>query len=104
MKHEHKPLPEDVHTVVLGMGDLNGLLRGKRIPADNWTNVCESGMAMSNAIFAIDMNCDVWDTPYANFGTGYPDLYVMPTGDVNPIAWEDGVVFSYREAVGHDPV
>ena len=102
MKHEHKPLPEDVHTVVLGMGDLNGLLRGKRIPADNWTNVCESGMAMSNAIFAIDMNCDVCDTPYAYFGTGYPDLYVMPTGDVNPIPWEDGVVFSYGEAVGHD--
>ena len=102
MSHKPKPLPEGVHTVVLGMGDLNGLLRGKRIPADNWNNICASGMAMANAIFAIDMNCDVWDTPYANFETGYPDLYVMPTGDVYPIPWEEGVVFSFGEAVGHD--
>ena len=67
MGQEHKPLPEGVHTVVLGIGDLNGLLRGKRIPAENWTNICESGMALSNAMFVIDMTCDVWDTPYTNW-------------------------------------
>ena len=64
MSLTNNQLPEGTHTVVLGMGDLNGLLRGKRIPAENWSNICESGMAMSNAIFAIDMTCDVWDTPY----------------------------------------
>ena len=50
MSQEHKPLPEGVHTVVLGMGDLNGLLRGKRIPAENWANICESGMALAQYV------------------------------------------------------
>ena len=106
MGQEHKPLPEGVHTVVLGMGDLNGLLRGKRIPAENWANICESGMAMSNATFAIDMTCDVWDTPYTNWDTGYPDVHVMPIGEVHPIPWEEGVVYSFSESVGtdHQPV
>ena len=106
MGQEHKPLPEGVHTVVLGMGDLNGLLRGKRIPAENWANICESGMAMANAIFAIDMTCDVWDTPYTNWDTGYPDVHVMPIGEVHPIPWEEGVVYSFSESVGtdHQPV
>jgi len=102
MGQEHKPLPEGAHTVVLGIGDLNGLLRGKRIPAENWTNICESGMALSNAMFAIDMTCDVWDTPYTNWDTGYPDFHVMPIGEVHPIPWEEGVVYSFAEAVGAD--
>ena len=102
MTQEHKPLPEGVHTVVLGMGDLNGLLRGKRIPAENWANICESGMALANAIFAIDMTCDVWDTPYTNWDTGYPDMHVMPIGEVHPIPWEEGVVYSFAECVDGD--
>ena len=106
MSLTNNQLPEGTHTVVLGMGDLNGLLRGKRIPAKNWTNICESGMALSNAIFAIDMTCDVWDTPYTNWDTGYPDVHVMPIGEVHPIPWEEGVVYSFSESVGtdHQPV
>ena len=106
MSLTNNQLPEGTHTVVLGMGDLNGLLRGKRIPAENWSNICESGMAMSNAIFAIDMTCDVWDTPYTNWDTGYPDVHVRPIGEVHPIPWEEGVVYSFSESVGtdHQPV
>ena len=106
MSLTNNQLPEGTHTVVLGMGDLNGLLRGKRIPAENWANICESGMALSNAIFAIDMTCDVWDTPYTNWDTGYPDVHVMPIGEGHPIPWEEGVVYSFSESVGtdHQPV
>ena len=106
MSLTNNQVPEGTHTVVLGMGDLNGLLRGKRIPAENWANICESGMALSNAIFAIDMTCDVWDTPYTNWDTGYPDVHVMPIGEVHPIPWEEGVVYSFSESVGtdHQPV
>ena len=57
-------LPEGTHTVVLGMGDANGIMRGKRIPATHWDNICKNGNAYSIALFAIDMTCDVWDTPY----------------------------------------
>ena len=106
MSLANNQLPEGTHTVVLGMGDLNGLLRGKRIPAENWANICESGMALSNAIFAIDMTCDVWDTPYTNWDTGYPDVHVMPIGEVHPIPWEEGVVYSFSESMDtdHQPV
>ena len=106
MSLANNQLPEGTHTEVLGMGDLNGLLRGKRIPAENWANICESGMALANAIFAIDMTCDVWDTPYTNWDTGYPDVHVMPIGEVHPIPWEEGVVYSFSESVGtdHQPV
>ena len=68
-------LPEGTHTVVMGLGDLNGIMRGKRFPASHWENVCESGNALSTALFALDMTCDVWDTPYVNFENGYPDMH-----------------------------
>ena len=48
-------LPTGCHTVVLGVGDANGIMRGKRIPASHWDNICEEGIAMSIALFAIDM-------------------------------------------------
>ena len=64
-------LPEGTHTVILGVGDLNGIMRGKRIPASHWDHVCKSGNALSIALLAIDMTCDVWDTPYVNFDNGY---------------------------------
>ena len=65
MAAEDFTLPKGTHTVALGLGDLNGIMRGKRIPASNWDNICKNGNALSAALFAIDMTCDVWDTPYA---------------------------------------
>ena len=56
-------LPEGTHTVILGVGDALGTMRGKRIPASHWDTICKEGNALSIALFAIDMTCDVWDTP-----------------------------------------
>ena len=50
MASEHFALPEGTHTVAMGVGDLNGILRGKRIPADQWPRVSESGAALSIAL------------------------------------------------------
>ncbi|MGA7270374.1 MAG: glutamine synthetase family protein [Acidimicrobiia bacterium] len=100
-------LPEGITTVVLGVGDLNGLLRGKRIPASHWPVILEEGMAMSNAIFAMDMTCDVWDTPYTNMGTGYPDIKVRPlTEHLHSMPWDPGAAFVFgRVETEHgDPV
>jgi len=71
-------LPEGTHTVAMGIGDMNGVMRGKRIPASHWQAICDGGNALSLALFAIDMTCDVWDTPYVNFDNGYPDFHVYP--------------------------
>ena len=99
-------LPEGTHTVVMGAGDLNGIMRGKRIPASHWENICRSGNALSIALFAIDMTCDVWDTPYVNFDNGYPDCHMFPVSKPVTIPWEPGVAMCMGrcEGMDHKPV
>ncbi len=99
-------LPEGTHTVILGVGDLNGIMRGKRIPASHWDHVCNSGNALSIALMAIDMTCDVWDTPYVNFDNGYPDMHVFPMTKPVAVPWEPGVevCFGRAEGMDHKPV
>ncbi len=106
MTQEDFSLPPGTHTVALGMGDLNGIMRGKRIPASHWDTICEDGNALSIALLAIDMTSDVWDTPYVNFDHGYPDMHMFPL--TKPVAspWEEGVAFCMARAEGmdHKPV
>ena len=99
-------LPDGTHTVVMGIGDPNGIMRGKRFPASHWDSIVENGNAMSIATFAIDMTCDVWDTPYVNFDNGYPDMHVFPITKPVPMPWEPGVAvcFGRCEGMDHKPV
>lgn len=102
MKNPDFSLPPGTHTVVLGVGDLCGIMRGKRIPASHWETICESGNALSIATFAIDMTCDVWDTPYVNFGNGYPDMHMFPLTQPVMLPWEPGVAYCLGRAEGMD--
>ena len=95
-------LPDGCHTVILGVGDMNGIMRGKRIPASHWESICESGNALSISLFAIDMTCDIWDTPYVNFDNGYPDFHMFPMTEPREIPWEPGVAVCMGRAVGMD--
>ncbi len=95
-------LPKGTHTVILGLGDANGIMRGKRIPASNWDTICKNGNALSIALFAIDMTCDVWDTPYVNFGNGYPDMHMFPVTKPVALPWEPGVAMAFGRAEGMD--
>ena len=106
MAAEDFTLPEGTHTVALGLGDLNGIMRGKRIPASNWDNICKNGNALSAALFAIDMTCDVWDTPYVNMDNGYPDMHLFPITKPVSLPWEPGVALAFARAEGmdHNPV
>ncbi len=99
-------LPEGTHTVILGLGDLNGIMRGKRIPASHWETICKEGNALSAAMMAIDSNCDVWDTPYVNFDNGYPDMHMFPMTKPVAVPWEEGVAvcFARGEGMDHKPV
>jgi glutamine synthetase len=99
-------LPAGTHTVAVGVGDLNGIWRGKRIPASHWPSICKSGNALSIALFAIDMTSDVWDTPYVNFDNGYPDFHIFPMSKPVASPWEPGVAICMGRAEGmdHKPV
>ncbi len=106
MSADFTKLPEGTHTIALGIGDMNGILRGKRVPASHWPNICKNGMALSMATLAIDMTCDVWDTPYVNFDNGYPDMHIFPNGPAYQSPWEEGVAFCFGrlEGMDHKPV
>ena len=94
---------KSISTVVMGVGDLNGILRGKRIPASHWPIVVDEGMALSNAMFALDMTCDIWDTPFTNMGTGYPDVKIFPgTAVLHPMPWDPGAAFVMGRAKKED--
>ena len=95
-------LPEGTHTVILGVGDALGIMRGKRIPASHWDTICREGNALSIALFAIDMTCDVWDTPYVNFDNGYPDMHMFPITKPVAVPWEPGVAVAFARAEGTD--
>ena len=106
MSDQDFSLPQGTHTVVLGLGDLNGIMRGKRIPASHWDTICKNGNALSIALFALDMTCDVWDTPYVNFDNGYPDMHMFPSTKPIALPWEPGVAMAFArvEGMDHKPV
>ena len=99
-------LPEGTHTVILGVGDLNGLMRGKRIPADQWPRICGSGNALAMSLFTMDMTCDVWETPVVGFANGFPDCHIFPMHPPVAVPWEPGVAMCFARAEGmdHGPV
>ena len=100
------PLPEGTHTVILGVGDLNGLMRGKRIPADQWPRICGSGNALAMSLFTMDMTCDVWETPVVGFANGFPDCHIFPMHPPVAVPWEPGVAMCFARAEGmvHGPL
>ena len=100
------PLPEGTHTVILGLGDLNGLMRGKRIPAEQWPRICESGNALAMSLFAMDITCDVWETPVVGFANGFPDCHLFPLYAPVAVPWEPGVAFCFAraESMDHAPL
>ena len=102
MTEANFPLPEGTHTVILGLGDLNGLMRGKRIPADQWPRICSSGNALAMSLFTMDMTCDVWETPVVGFANGFPDCHIFPMHAPVAVPWEPGVAMCFARAEGMD--
>ena len=101
-----KSLPRGTHTVIVALGDLNGIARGKRMHAGVWEDF-KHGIGMCNAIFQMDVTNDIWDTPYANFENGYPDFHIVPIVEtMRPVPWEEGVVLvvGRAEEVDGSPV
>ena len=102
MTEANFPLPEGTHTVILGVGDLNGLMRGKCIPADQWPRICGSGNAVAMSLFTMDMTCDVWETPVVGFANGFPDCHIFPMHPPVAVPWEPGVAMCFARAEGMD--
>ena len=64
-----------INTVEVGFADINGVLRGKRLPARHFLKIAESGTDWQRLPFAWDIQCGVYDDiELANFNNGIPDM------------------------------
>ncbi|MFT7026357.1 MAG: glutamine synthetase [Paracoccaceae bacterium] len=91
-------LPAGVRTVILGVCDLNGILRGKRVAAAHWPHVQAHGVALENLVFALDIGSHRIPNAWTGHHTGSPDVHLRPVGPLRPVPWEDGVMFALGEA------
>ena len=68
--------------------DVNGIARGKWVPADRIPDVLRKGIALPRSVYALDVwGCDVVDAGLA-IGTGDPDGICMPVeGTLVPVTW-----------------
>lgn len=68
--------------------DVNGIARGKWIPAERIPDVMRKGIALPRSVYALDVwGCDVVDAGLA-VGTGDPDGICMPVeGSLVPVTW-----------------
>jgi glutamine synthetase len=84
-----------IHTVEVGFGDINGVLRGKRLPARYFLKAVESGSALAKAVLAWDIQCGVFPgIEVASFDNGYPDVVMKPVlSSLKKIPWRPGSAF-----------
>jgi glutamine synthetase len=98
-------LPSGTHTVELVIPDINGILRGKKVPAQLWDHVAHHGVAIANVIFVWGPRCDILDgVSYSNMETGYPDIEIVPDlTTLRAVPWRPGtatVLCDAKEADG----
>lgn len=91
----------EIHTVEVGFADINGVLRGKRLPARHFIKIAESGTGLAKAPFAWDVQCGVYDDiELANFNNGFPDMFAKPIlSTLKRIPWREGSAFVFAELV-----
>ena len=68
----------DIHTVEVAVPDTQGHLRGKRVPTERFMRIASEGLAIADAIFVFDIQCDLPDHPHVNMDTGYLDTRIVP--------------------------
>lgn len=68
--------------------DVNGIARGKWVPADRIAEVMRKGIALPRSVYALDVwGCDVAEAGLA-VGTGDPDGICLPVeGSLLPVTW-----------------
>jgi glutamine synthetase len=80
-----------VRTVQFGFPDVDGIFRGKRVPADYFCEtVALKGSNIADVIFAWDVEDELIDgLEFSGWQTGYPDVVLMPDLDtLRVIPWE----------------
>lgn len=78
-----------VDTVDLLIPDLNGILRGKRIPREALAKVYQEGICLPGSVFAASITGDTVEATGLGFDEGDADRLCLPiTGTLKPVPWE----------------
>lgn len=93
-----------LHTVRVSWFDRLGAWRGKRLPLDAFLGSPERRLSFCDGMIVVDVNCDVIQTtPFSNFETGYPDMYLRPRLDtLRPVGWVPGEAYVLGVLEDHD--
>ena len=93
-------LSSDIDTVECGFGDIQGQLRGKRVPARHFKQIFESGFGMADALFSWDHECAIMmEATYTNADVGFPDMELFPMLDtLRAVPWREGAASVLCEA------
>ena len=68
-----------IHTVEMMTVDTYGHPRGKRVPAQRFVDTVATGGAhIADAIYVMDIQGDIVDSPLINMGTGFLDMHITP--------------------------
>ncbi len=86
-------LPEGIHTVEMIFADVFGVLRGKKVPANQWPRVEHEGSHIPGAPLYWGVRCECPDeSPAGGMDEGYPDVVIKPIpGTLREVPWRPGV-------------
>lgn len=86
-------LPEGIHTVELLFADVFGVLRGKKVPANQWPRVEHEGSHLPGAPLYWGVRCECPDeSPAGGMDQGYPDMVIKPIPDtLRQVPWRPGI-------------
>lgn len=86
-------LPEGIHTVEMIFADVFGVLRGKKIPANQWPRAQKEGSHIPGAPLYWGVRCECPDeSPAGGMDEGYPDVVIRPIpSSIRVVPWRPGV-------------
>lgn len=92
-----------IHTVRVSWSDRLGVWRGKRLPVDDFLGSPARRIGFCDGMIVVDVYCaTIQTTPFSNFDTGYPDMYVQPDLDtLRPVGWAPGEAFMLGTLQSH---
>ncbi len=78
----------DIDSIDLLISDLNGVMRGKRIPRDSLEKVCRHGVNLPASVFALDINGNTIEATGLGLASGDGDRVCRPISDtLLPTPW-----------------
>lgn len=93
-----------IHTVRVSFNGRLGDWRGKRIPAALFLERLHEPVGFCDGMLVCDVVADIiQETPFSNYGTGYPDLHLFPDLEsLREAAWAPGEAYVFGDACdGH---